>query len=234
LMTMEANHHHGLGLWRCNRHPRHVTEAVTVEEMKVHKARRDCSWLTPVVISLARAAYLERSGWKCDTCKGSTVVRSLRAVTGRGSDPCPDCHGAGCIDDGTLDPARLAVLADALEEAGCPLEEPLTLSRKDTDLLLDRHGQYTVRRCQDHPEFDGSYNPGGHYDHTSPDGTHWVQGNLVPHYKTCEGCWAVFNRTPSPMDLARMTSPSSLLEHLRSPGPHVRGCWPVDLITGRK
>lgn len=25
-----------------------------------------------------------------------------------------------------------------------------------------------------------------------------------------------------------------LLTHLRSPGPHVRGCWAVDLITGRK
>jgi hypothetical protein len=25
----------------------------------------------------------------------------------------------------------------------------------------------------------------------------------------------------------------SVLEHLRSPGPHVRGCWPLDLILGR-
>ena len=25
----------------------------------------------------------------------------------------------------------------------------------------------------------------------------------------------------------------ALLEHLRSPGPHVRGCWAVDLLTGR-
>jgi hypothetical protein len=49
---------------------------------------------------------------------------------------------------GTLDPARLGVLADALEEAGC----------------------------------------------TDPD----------------------------------------LLGHLRGPGPHVRGCWPVDLLTGRQ
>ena len=24
-----------------------------------------------------------------------------------------------------------------------------------------------------------------------------------------------------------------ILGHLRSPGPHVRGCWPVDLISGR-
>jgi hypothetical protein len=26
----------------------------------------------------------------------------------------------------------------------------------------------------------------------------------------------------------------SILEHLRSPGPHVRGCWVVDLLTERK
>jgi hypothetical protein len=25
----------------------------------------------------------------------------------------------------------------------------------------------------------------------------------------------------------------SILEHLRSTGPHVRGCWPLDLILGR-
>ena len=25
----------------------------------------------------------------------------------------------------------------------------------------------------------------------------------------------------------------ALAEHLRSPGPHVRGCWVVDLLTGR-
>jgi hypothetical protein len=52
------------------------------------------------------------------------------------------------LPDGTIDPARLAVLADAVEEAGCP--EPL------------------------------------------------------------------------------------LLDHLRSPGPHVRGCWALDLILGKE
>ncbi len=25
----------------------------------------------------------------------------------------------------------------------------------------------------------------------------------------------------------------SMLEHLRSPGPHVKGCWPLDLVLGR-
>ena len=26
---------------------------------------------------------------------------------------------------------------------------------------------------------------------------------------------------------------TAILNHLRSPGPHVRGCWAVDLLTGR-
>jgi hypothetical protein len=69
-------------------------------------------WLTPIVTSLAAAAYEERS-----------------------------------LPSGELDLARLAVLADALEEAGLR-EQPI-------------------------------------------------------------------------------------LDHLRSPGPHVRGCWPLDLILGR-
>jgi hypothetical protein len=25
-----------------------------------------------------------------------------------------------------------------------------------------------------------------------------------------------------------------ILDHLRGPGPHVRGCWPVDLLLARE
>jgi hypothetical protein len=71
------------------------------------------SWLTPAVVAVAQAAYLERE-----------------------------------LPSGRLDNARLIILADALEDAGC------------TD--------------------------------------------------------------------------AELLEHLRSPGPHVRGCWAVDLLMGRE
>ena len=27
---------------------------------------------------------------------------------------------------------------------------------------------------------------------------------------------------------------AAILDHCRSPGPHVRGCWVVDLLTGRE
>jgi hypothetical protein len=29
--------------------------------------------------------------------------------------------------------------------------------------------------------------------------------------------------------LGEVGAPGELVAHLRSPGPHVRGCWPVDL-----
>jgi hypothetical protein len=73
----------------------------------------DCVWLTPTVLSLAQAAYAERT-----------------------------------MPVGHIDQARLAVLSDAIEESGC------------TD--------------------------------------------------------------------------AQLLSHLRSPGPHVRGCWALDLILGKE
>jgi hypothetical protein len=92
----------------------------------------ECPWLTPQVLSLARAAYEER-GRECRKCLGtgkemspvygdspvsSTAVAVLRRTPVMNSN-CPACGGTGRTDDGTLDPARLLVLWDALEEAGC-------------------------------------------------------------------------------------------------------------------
>ena len=57
------------------------------------KAEYVCPWLTPTVLSLARAVYNDR------------------------------------LPDGILDPVRLAIVADALEEAGCTTEELLTHMR---------------------------------------------------------------------------------------------------------
>jgi hypothetical protein len=78
------------------------------------------------------------------------------------------------LPDGTLDPFRLAVLADALEEAGC------------------------VLGC-----------------------THCV-----------DGVWGEYNddaRTP----IACSTPSCAVLAHLRSAGPHFRGCWVIDLLLGK-
>lgn len=93
---------------------------------------RSCPWLTPSVLSLAHAAY-NISCRGCDRCyDGWLPGECIR--------PCPNRTNA------TLDPSRLMVLADALEEVGCD--------------------------------------------------------NLI-------------------------------LSHLRSPGPHWRGCWVLDLLLGK-
>jgi hypothetical protein len=112
------------------------------EDGKAHRSLM--AWQDGLVPRLAEAAYQERTKRVCQDCWPT-------AGSGKGhyniSHECKTCHGSGSIDDGWLDPARLGVLADALEDAGCD----------DT----------------------------------------------------------------------------SMLEHLREPGPHARGCWVVDLLTGR-
>ena len=79
-------------------------------------------------------------------CIISILLGELRHQ--RKNTQCKACHGTGRITTGHLDPVRLAILADALEEAGC---------------------------------------------------------NSI-----------------------------DILAHLRSPGPHVRGCWALDLILGKE
>jgi hypothetical protein len=82
----------------------------------------DEAWLTPTVLALARAAYEERRQVACVTCGGRRLVegegRGHYGATGT-LRRCPDCRGTGHQSDGLLDPDRLAVLADALEDAGC-------------------------------------------------------------------------------------------------------------------
>lgn len=133
--------------WRCGLCGKHESGQMGGQDEK--EFCRDCGeswswrpkdWFTPVVVSLAEAAYAKRQERDCQACRSA----GTRYVP----DPCPDCGNTALVArSGHLDPARLAVLADALEEAGC----------------------------------------------------------------TGDG----------------------ILSHLRSPGPHVRGCWVVDLILDK-
>lgn len=135
------------------------------------------AWLTPTVIALAESAYEERRR-ECGRCYRSGMLYTLNSHTGEESgSPCSACKGAGTIDDGTLDPDRLAVLSDALEEAGCPAEV----------------------EC---PDCDG--------------------GRKYAPFGLCLKC---------PQNCL---VPNPLLAHLRSPGPHVRGMWSLDLILGKE
>lgn len=145
-----------------------------------------CPWLIPTVVSIAGAAYEERPGRKCRRCLGWGLIRNSRGGRPYEEIPCPNCKGpdgrpTGRVEDGTLDPERLAVLADALEEVGarfpCPNCEGRGWFWEDDDRKL---AQFDCGVCR---------------------------GSSV--------------------------SPNCLLAHLRSPGPHVRGCWALDLLLGK-
>lgn len=71
------------------------------------------SWLTPTVVSLAEAAYQER---------GNSCPVSYHHLP---HDYCDGTPSEKRRYNGTLDPVRLMVLADALEEAGCGNEDIL-------------------------------------------------------------------------------------------------------------
>lgn len=98
---------------------------------------------------------------------------------------------------GHLDPVRLAVLADALEEAGCAGEECPRCRGT---------GELSCPKCSG--EGCSPYGVGANGRCTAGD--------------PCPGCGGT-GWLPHP-----------LLSHLRGPGPHVRGCWAIDLLTGRE
>lgn len=158
-----------------------------------------CPWLTPDVLSLAQAAYENRVGRECAKC--SSGLLSCPKCSGEGcsaysiaangpctaGDKCPDCSATGRIEDGSLDPARLAVLSDALEEAGCPTPNGRTLSQ--------------VIEAQSHA----------------------VMGGCCNRFADQMAC-----------DCLQEAEPDGLLSHLRSPGPHFRGCYVLDLILNKE
>lgn len=136
-------------------------------------------WLTPTVVALAENAYDERPGRKCGRCGGTGDENhgKLYAAFKR----CPDCRGTGCVEDGALDPDRLAVLADALEDVGCT----------DAEILNHLRGRDTCPECL------------GSARHVAE----------PVHPKDCR---------------CGMTGWVPLR------GPHVRGCWALDLLLGKE
>jgi hypothetical protein len=99
---------------------------------------------------------------------------------------------------GCLDTFRLSLLADALEEAGCPqTEKVLTLMGDD------------CLAC------------GGKCVHSGLGRAEAIE--CVP----CRRVWLNGEHYLWPQ-------PHPLLAHLRSTGPHVRGCWALDLVLGKE
>jgi len=93
---------------------------VTFDDKVPHLWDETCPWLTPTVLTLARAAYEETVGQRCGRC-GGDGKKKMGAVPSRWTS-CETCHGTGTTGAGLLDPDRLLVLRDALMEAGCPAE----------------------------------------------------------------------------------------------------------------
>lgn len=131
---------------------------------------------------LYRLAKLDDSGWS-----GLKKVPAVPWLT-RDVLSLAQAAYAERLEDGTLDPVRLAILADAVEEAGCPPEVVTESTEEYCDAFM--YG------CE---EFDAM--------------------DACTHKRTR----TVTVKTPHP-----------LLEHLRSPGPHVRGCWVIDTILGKE
>lgn len=142
-----------------------------------------CPWLTPQVLSLAEAAYEERPGRECPHCAGKGQRSTCGSI-------CNACYGTGRVEGAALDPLRLVILADALEEEGCPAE----IAKSHPCLFCGGHG--TLMQA-------------------APD-----KGE-APRCDFCGGTGT--KHWPHP-----------LLAHLRSPGPHYRGMWSLDLVLGKE
>lgn len=93
-------------------------------------------WLTPQVKSIAESCYQERVTEKCPEC----IYRLCSSTRPDGS--CGLCGGKEFIETGRLDPNTMAVLADALQEAGCS-DESILQRLRGKELCL-RHPTYTL------------------------------------------------------------------------------------------
>ena len=177
-------------------------------------------------------------GPKCETCHGRGKIRNYKQFppdpryrladslavplmnppTVIVEEDCPGCGGTrhqpcpwitplvvslaqGAYDNrlpsGQLDPEILAVLSDALEDAGCPTQVECPVC----------NGKRAVRRLD-------------------------AAGSLDDDL--CENCLSSVVGIGNIGRYATGKVPHPLLAHLRSPGPHWRGCWALDLILGRE
>ena len=132
--------------------------------------------------------------------------------------------------DGSLDLIRLAILADALEEAGCATHRHrvrvLVYGRPGGhawDVVVrsddDNEVLHTASRLTDVARWAEAYLAARNWHR-------WPSPQLVP---------GVFERGPVlAADGSSPEVPHPLLVHLRSNGPHVRGCWALDLVLGKE
>ncbi len=197
-----------------------------------------CPWLTPTVLSLTTAAYEERPGRKCERCSGSGWIREHDGYIredGYGSrrTTCPDCYGNCYIEDGTLDPFRLTLLADALEEAGCVGEMCMACDGRGRKRYADMEDEEPDAVC------------------LNCSGAGRLPQPILRHlrgWRMCSACNGTGTEMGTRQDMSALPlyktkivtvpcsgiSPRCVRGWRHLPGPHVRGCHVLDLVLGKK
>lgn len=168
-----------------------------LECVRVHNSRGDSKKWAAIIRDIVGNPFRPVELSLCEGCYGREDHGPSGNANWKRSE-CPCCGGVGRIapwltpavlslaqaaydtrqPDGTLNPLRLAVLADALEDAGCEGDK--------------------CDACRD------GYQTAGQ--------------SVYP----CRRC------------MGSRTLDHPILAHLRTPGPHWRGCWAVDLILGKE
>lgn len=166
-----------------------VAEASAVRCLAGNPFRPPPSWRPDAtVVAIAQAAYDHPAPCPCE-------VR-----------PCGRCHGDGTC--GELDRHRLAVLSDALEEAGYPTE-----------------AEVACKSCLPYAIDAGNVLGAGYRPERSP-----ASGRHEGGWTNCKTC----NGGPGRLTPGTVRGPSPLLAHLRGQGPHFKGCWAVDFLLARR
>jgi hypothetical protein len=187
-----------------------------------------CDWLTPTVVGLAEAAYACRAEpRKCGRCVAGQVI--VPGTTWAPS-PCLDCCGTGSICDGTLDPDRLGVLADALEEAGCDSVELLLHLRGK--MLIRHEVHVTVCRVSVHHRAKYGDGWGAYVAGPNPKPPAFVERRREVARARAEKEFSILEwRHSKPFNC--FGRGADVMEIVDLKAPHFRGCWALDLILGR-
>lgn len=195
----------------------------------------DPAWLTPTVIALAQGCYDERPGRECPSCDGRGYFGGIGTGRFQPHRGCPACHGTGRIASGTLDPERLLVLSDALEDAGCEGDIVPGVEVEEYEMCAGCNGHGKDLRTARYPEeCDDCYNCGGTGGTTvrrkGPQTT--LPHPLLQHLRGYKRCPTAMRRgTHKCVEWCRECDGSGWAE---DPGPHVRGCHAIDLVLGKE
>ena len=151
---------------------------------------------------------------ECPECKGNPKYgvspRFLEPPYNRDK-PCQTCHGTGSI--------TLPFVVD-----------PRWLTSTVVDLVGTVRGGWYCPYCGEEADFD----TGSHGNREEPD---------VPACWYCPDCGITAIERPLRFDLMPILADAledagcdceAMIEHLRSDGPHVRGCWVLKSLTGGK